>query len=219
MSNKLKQYHSKVVVHKSSNYEGEIDYGESHVVHPSPPSFITIEPENKKRKNDYYYYFKVSCATLADKFYYGLRIVTGDQANATADTSDVVLSLTGDKGTTGEITVDAKEGWFLFETHFKQSTYDDLIIESDGDLGEIQVVQAGLRYKRLLNIITPNWYIDYFTVCNYQTTVLKNYPCYHWIGKAIKDVTATSTTSMYLFTKMYCTTELFLYYSNSTASC
>ena len=211
MSDKVPKYLSKVIYHKTCGYEDEIDYGETHVVHPSLPSF-TITPEHKKRKDDdyYYCYFKVSYVTLADKFYYGLRIVTGDQANASPDTSDVVLSLMGDKGTTGEITVDAKEGWFLFvKTHFKRSTYDDLIIESDGDLGEIQVVQAGLRYKTLLDIITPDWYIDFFTVCNYQTEVLKNYPCYHWIGKKIKDVTATSATGkLYSQKCMCCTTYI-----------
>ena len=106
-----------------------------------------------------------------------------------------MLGLTGNKGTTGEITVDAKDGWLLFvKTFFKKSTYDDLVIECDEDLGDIQVVQAGLRYKRPLDIITPDWYIDFFTVCNYQNTELKNFPCYHWIGKSIKDVTATSAT-------------------------
>ena len=142
---------------------------------------------------------------VADKFYYGLRVVTGDKATASPDTSDVVLSLTGDKGTTGEITVDAKKGWFLVKTHFKKSTYDDLIIETDGDLGDIQVVQAGLRYKRPLDVMTPDWYIDFFTVCNYQNNAeLKNYPCYHWIGKKIKDVTATSATGKYCIHKICC---------------
>ena len=132
---------------------------------------------------------------IEGKYYYGLRIVTGDQAGASPDTASVVVSLTGNKGTTGEITVDAQEGWFLFyETRFRESAYDDLIIECDGDLGDIQVVHAGLRYKRVLNIITPDWYIDSFTVHNYQSIQSKHFPCYHWIGQSAQDVTATSAT-------------------------
>ena len=121
--------------------------------------------------------------------------MTGNQSGASADAANIVLALTGNRGTTGEVTVDTKEGWLLFvEAHFKKSTYDDLVIECDGDLGDIQVVQAGLRYKRLFDITTPDWYIDYFTVCNYQKSQFKIFPCYHWIGKKIKDVTATSAT-------------------------
>lgn len=55
----------------------------------------------------------------------------------------------------------------MFSTNFKKATYDDLIIECDNDLGDIQVVQAGLRYKSMFNIITPDWYIDFFTVRNF----------------------------------------------------
>ena len=133
---------------------------------------------------------------LAGKFYYGLRIVTGSQPGAAADTRTVVLGLTGSEGTTGEITVDAKDGWFLLtHTYFKKSAYDDLVIECEDNLGEIQVVQAGLRYSR--TILTPDWYIDFFIVSNYQTSVKKNYPCYHWIGKKVKYVSATSATGKY----------------------
>ena len=148
-----------------------------------------------------------TCFLLAGKFYYGLRIVTGSQTGAAADTRSVVLGLTGTEGTTGEITVDAKDGslltlfkrWcmYYFPNHFKKSAYDDLVIECDDDLGEIQVVQAGLHYSSTL--LTPDWYIDFFTVCNYQSSVKKNYPCYHWIGKKVKDVTATSATGKYSF--------------------
>ena len=100
---------------------------------------------------------------LGGKFYYGLRIVTGDQADASPETVSVVVSLMGNKGTTGEITVNVHEGWLLFfKTRFRESAYDDLIIECDGDLGDIQVVHAGLRYIRVIDVITPDWYIDFF---------------------------------------------------------
>ena len=124
-----------------------------------------------------------------------MRVVTGNQGGASPDTHKVVVSLTGDKGTSGEIEVQAESGFIFFtKTYFKKSSYDDLIIECDGDLGDIQVVGAGLRYKSLMNIFTPDWYIDFFTVANYQNKITTNYPCYHWIGKSIDDVTATSAT-------------------------
>ena len=130
-----------------------------------------------------------------------MRIVTGSQPGAAADTRSVVLGLTGSESTTGEITVDAKDGWFLLtHTYFKKSAYDDLVIECEDNLGEIQVVQAGLRYSSTL--LTPDWYIDFFTVCNYQSSVKKNYPCYHWIGKKVKHVTATSATGKYSFSSV-----------------
>ena len=122
-----------------------------------------------------------------------MRIVTGSQPGAAADTHSVVLGLTGTEGTTGKITVDAKDGWFLLtHTYFKKSTYDDLVIECEDNLGEIQVILAGLRSSR--TILTHDWYIDFFTVRNYQSSIVKNYPCYHWIGKKVKGVTATSAT-------------------------
>ena len=157
------------------------------VYHHSPPH----QREQKVRIICQFY--RIICF-LGDKFYYGLRIVTGDQAGASPDTCNVVVSLTGDKGTTGEITINVRKG-FLFKTRFEESAYDDLVIECDGDLGDIQVVHAGLRYITVIGIIAPDWYIDYFTVHNYQSTQLKNYPCYHWIGgQSTKDVTATSET-------------------------
>ena len=181
---------SKVVQHKTCDYEEETDQGETHVVKPSLPSF-TLKPENPKRMILDSNCIDQSFIPLGGKFYYGLRIVTGSQPGAAANTRTVVLGLTGTEGTTGKITVDAK--WFLFtHTHFKKSTYDDLVIECEDDLGEIQVVLAGLRYSR--TILTPDWYIDFFTVCNYQSSIMKNYPCYHWIGKKVKGVTATSAT-------------------------
>ena len=113
-----------------------------------------------------------------------------------------MVSLTGDKGTTGEITINALLLSFK-NRRFKKGAYDDLIIECDGDLGDIQVVHAGLRYRRVLNIITPDWYIDFFNVHNYQSIQLKHFPCYHWIGQSIKDVTATSETGKHALYRSY----------------
>ena len=133
-----------------------------------------------------------------------MRIVTGSQSGASPDTATVVLSLTGTKGTTGDIIVKAEEGFFFIKTkvYFKESTYDDIVIECDGDLGDILVVSAGLQYKSLLKLTTPDWYIDYFTVVQYQEikpTSRKDFPCYHWIGNSVKDVSVTSETGMSLY--------------------
>ena len=134
-------------------------------------------PSNQGNRNVRYsiqfLYWYFNTFPSAGKFYYGLRIVTGSQPGAAASTRTVVLGLSGTEGTTGEITVDAKDGWILFtHTYFKKSTYDDLVIECDDNLGEIQVVQAGLRYSS--TIMNPDWYIDFFTGYRVQLPKLCN---------------------------------------------
>ena len=133
-----------------------------------------------------------------DKFYYALRIVTGNQAGA-GDSSSIFISLIGDKAKTGKIKVKARTGFpFFTKCYFQRSTYDDLVIESDEDLGDIQVVHAGLHFKKSnYSIFTPDWFIDYFTVANYQKMgATSDFPCYHWIGETVKRVEATSETGI-----------------------
>ena len=44
-----KEVKSKVVLHKTCEYQEEIDLGETHVANPSLPSF-TLKPEKQERK-------------------------------------------------------------------------------------------------------------------------------------------------------------------------
>ncbi len=131
-----------------------------------------------------------------------MRIVTGDQADANPESFNIVLFLNGNKGKSGDIVILTSSLYsdgFLnikIQKNFQRSHFDDLVIESDGDLGDIQVVGVYLQYISLLNIITPDWYIDYFTVKNYQKSVQANFPCYHWIGRAIREVSCTSATGI-----------------------
>ena len=138
------------------------------------------------------------------KFYYSLRIVTGSQAGADPSTTTVVVSLTGEKGSTGEVKVEAKDGFLFWQkTYFKRSTYDDIVLKVDGDLGDILVVSAGLRYKDIIPDMTPDWFIDFFTVANHQNDVRTNFPCYHWIGNSVKNVSSTSATGRMFMPMQY----------------
>ena len=187
------EYKCRVVERKTHGYEEDEEADSLNI-----PEF-TIQPNNPKRNSTPFTLIILILTSFyytGNKFYYGVRIVTGDQADADPESFNIILSLTGDKGMSGEIPVSTTSGFIFFKRHFKRSTYDDIIIESDGDLGDIQVVGAGLRYFSLFNILTPDWYVDYVTVKDYQKTVMTNFPFYHWIGKSVKQVTATSATGI-----------------------
>jgi hypothetical protein len=72
-------------------------------------------------------------------------------------------------------------------------TYVDLLINTQSDLGDIQVVTLGLEAKW-----DNAWFVQYSKVYKYsdpraQHVSEAQYPCYHWIGKN-KHVTTTSKT-------------------------
>ena len=111
-----------------------------------------------------------------DRFYYGVRIVTGYQEKA-GTASQVYLELIGNEAQTGKI--DIRDHWKLFES--SDGTFDDYIIECDGDLGEVQLVTLGNNGYRSVSS-EAGWYVDFSLVVNLQTEVEQIFPCYHWIG-------------------------------------
>ena len=145
-----------------------------------------------------------------NKFYYGIRVATGDIPNAKADTHSVKIMLTGSKGTSNEMHAKAKE-YLFFQSHFTRGSYEDLVIESEGDLGDVLIVKASLGdlgwidHISLIDFagvltnysfvaVSPQWFIDFITVYNFQDDAIINFPCYHWIGHDKPGIECTSKT-------------------------
>ncbi len=126
-----------------------------------------------------------------------MRVATGNMPNAYASTHGVKLELIGTKGSTNETPAKVKEYWF-FHSHFKQGSYDDIWIESDGDLGKVLIVKVSLSAPGWIDhftlngvaslvkvehvAVTPQWFIDFIIVHDFQDDTNTTFPCYHWIG-------------------------------------
>ena len=76
---------------------------------------------------------------------------------------------------------------------FSRRTFDDLVIECDGDLGEIHVVGIGNEKEWHTDLGAP-WYVDFIMVHNFQSDKNEEFPVYHWIGDG-DFVTCTAHTS------------------------
>ena len=70
-------------------------------------------------------------------------------------------------------------------------THEDILIEVDGNLGDIQVVIIGNEksWQR-------SWFIKYIEIYQHLFDKVKRviFPCYHWIGSN-DSVSITSSTS------------------------
>ena len=120
-----------------------------------------------------------------------MRIVTGSQEGAGSSNADIYITLTGNKASTGKVKISS---WLkALKGNFKSRTYDDLIIESDSDLGHVLVLAVGDDRKRLLEMDSP-WYVDLVTVHDFQSGLNEEFPVYHWIGDE-DYVTCTAHTS------------------------
>ena len=125
------------------------------------------------------------------KYYYGARIVTGRCEGAGTKDTDVYITLIGSKASSGKITVG---GWLkALKGSCSRHTFDDLIIESDGDLGQVLVVGVG-NEKDLLTILGAPWFVDFVMVHDFQSNLNEEFPVYHWIGDG-DYVTCTAHTS------------------------
>ena len=120
-----------------------------------------------------------------------MRIVTGSQEGAGTTDTDVYITLTGDKGSSGKVGISS---WLkALKGSHQQQTFDDLIIESDGDLGRVLVVALGNEKEWLADMGAP-WYVDFVMVHNFQSSLNEEFPVYHWIGDG-DYVTCTAHTS------------------------
>ncbi|KAL5491869.1 hypothetical protein EMCRGX_G017234 [Ephydatia muelleri] len=162
-------------------------------------------PEGKctvcKRDQKHYYEDCVDSTTLEqfkltadakkpDHFYYGVRIVTGAEAFSGTPDSDIYVSLVGSKGCTGKLLI--VQGWF--SSAVSTQSYDDLVVESDKDLGELLVVILGNPQNWMLSAGSA-WFVDFVECIDLQTKRKQEFPCYHWIndGDAISFTSKTAT--------------------------
>ena len=164
----------------------------THVNIPVLPAF-NMKPAIRNSKFAFIIIFSI--IILGSKFYYGIRIVTGDQSDAgrpAASDTAVYIKLTGAKHTTGVIQVIAKHGLStLIKSFFAKSSFDDILIECDAEL-DIDVLTAGLTGT----IPSNHWYIDFMQTYDLQKDgAVKTFACYHWIGSSTTEVSCTSQTS------------------------
>ena len=131
--------------------------------------------------------------TAGDKFYYGVRIVTGSQAGAGTDDTGIYLSLIGSEQRTVDVNI-TNCLRSIFQQSFSRNSYDDLVLESDGDLGEVLVVVLGNKHGWLSIGEGAPWYVNTATVHNFQSSATEHFPCYHWIGSG-DEVSMTAHTS------------------------
>ena len=133
---------------------------------------------------------------VEDKFYYGVRIVTGSQKACSAAAQDVFFALVGTKSHSDRISLGLFQRLFALDS-FHEDKHDDMIIETDQQLGDIQVVGVGLRYDLLTKVVDGivdcHWYVDYISIIDFQDNRKEiQFPCYHWLGYNNREVTAVS---------------------------
>ena len=119
------------------------------------------------------------------EYYYGIRVVTGNQADCRKCDGDIKITLIGNMGMT-----DGNEILNWLNTSPKDShVFFDIIIKCSGNLGEVLVVSL----KKSESLI-QQWYIDFVEIHNFQDSSKQIYPVYFWIGN--KDsISISSATS------------------------
>eukprot|EP00731_Ephydatia_muelleri_P020946 Em0013g673a len=69
-------------------------------------------------------------------------------------------------------------GWF--STGISAQYYDDLLVESSADLGEVLVVIIGNPANWVVSAGSA-WFVDFVDVHDLQRKTKQEFPCYHWI--------------------------------------
>ena len=135
-----------------------------------------------------------------DKFYYGVRIVTGSQQACSAKAQNVFFTVAGTKSQSNRISLGFIQR-LAERDSFQEDTHDDMIIETRQHLGDVQVVGVGLEYdwiaKVTSSLLNCHWYVNYINIIDFQNNKSEvQFPCYHWIGYNNKEVTAVSKVGM-----------------------
>ena len=118
-------------------------------------------------------------------------MVTGRQEGAGTTDTDVYITLIGSKASSGKVGI---SGWLTaLKGSYNRRTFDDFVIECDGDLGSVLVVAVGNEKEWLADFGAP-WFVDFVMVNNFQSRINEEFPVYHWIGDG-DCVTCTSHTS------------------------
>ena len=115
--------------------------------------------------------------------------MNGEMAGAGTTGADVFVTLVGSKASTGKVSIYS----YLFSSlsGVVSGTCDDLIIETKGPLGDVQVVLLGIDGGDWA--LDNTWFVNYTLVKDMTTKVETHFPCYLWIGKN-KVVSTTSKT-------------------------
>lgn len=128
----------------------------------------------------------------AGKYYYGVSIMNGKQLGAGTNDPEVCICLIGSNGHSDKIYLQSLLSMrALTGQTLHRGTWDNLIIESSGDLGEIQVVILGINK---VDFLSASWYVNEVGIYNFQSKNQEAFPCYFWIGNG-ESVSFTSKTS------------------------
>ena len=117
---------------------------------------------------------------IAGKYYYDVTIETGQQEGAGTSDTGVYIRLIGSNGRSSKVYLQSFLKVLTGKSINKDSR-ENLIIECDGDLGNILVVILG-NDKSWLVIPGAPWYVNEVLVHNLQSKTRVVFPCYHWIG-------------------------------------
>ena len=117
--------------------------------------------------------------------------MNGKQLGAGTSSPEAFISLIGRSGHSGKLYL---QGFLslLSGNTIHQDTWDNVIIESNGDLGEILVVILGIDES----IVDDPWYVNEVGVYNFQSSKHDAFSCYHWIGNG-DSISITAQTSKY----------------------
>lgn len=123
--------------------------------------------------------------------------MTGNQIGAGTPEAGVYVTLVGSKGHSGKIFLQSFLK-IMSKKYLGRETCDNVILESNGDFGEVEVVILGIDKGRRSSIIHDPWYVNYVGVFNYQTKQIPVvFPCYYWIGNG-DSVSFTAHTSKFI---------------------
>ena len=129
----------------------------------------------------------------AGKHYYGVSIMNGKQIGAGTSAPNVFICLVGQNGNSGKLRITDWLSIFGVDS-IHRDTWDNLIIESSEDLGEILVVILGIDKG---NLLKDPWYVNEVGIYNFQSKNQQAFPCYHWIQSGTS-VSFTSKTGKYV---------------------
>ena len=102
--------------------------------------------------------------------------MTGSDEGAGADFTN--MKLVGSNAESGKVKL--TDFVTTMKGSFRSKKYDDIVIESDKDLGEVQVVVVGNGHE-FLSSHFPCWFVDFVIIHNFQSRTTEQFPCYHWI--------------------------------------
>ena len=103
---------------------------------------------------------------------------------------DTYVTLIGTEGSTGKVSLLGTLHYFFKGTD--SATYEEVVIETEGDLGEVQVVVIGIDGACLAS--DSEWFVEFAEVTDLtRQSQTEQFPFYHWImaGEYVTSVADT----------------------------